>query len=58
MGPDTAEQLAAYRGLRREVITVQSAELRRLYDEHQVSDTTRRNLQHDLDLEDAAMGRT
>jgi NhaP-type Na+/H+ or K+/H+ antiporter len=56
--PDSAELLASYRGLRREVIALQVAELRRLYDEHQVSDTTRRNLQHDLDLEDAAMGAT
>jgi len=52
---DNADLLAAYRGLRREVIALQSTELRRLYDEHQVSDTTRRNLQRDLDLEDAAL---
>jgi len=56
--PDNAELLAAYRGLRREVIVLQSTELRRLYDDHQVSDTTRRNLQHDLDLQDAALGDT
>ncbi len=48
--------LQAYRELRREVIAVQSAELRRLYDAHQVSDTTRRRLQRDLDLEEAGLG--
>ncbi|WP_239405667.1 Na+/H+ antiporter [Frankia sp. Cj3] len=49
--------LQAYRELHREVLVVQSVELRRLYDEHQISDTTRRRLQHDLDLEEAALGR-
>ncbi|MGW2250615.1 Na+/H+ antiporter [Kitasatospora sp. NPDC001660] len=47
---------AAYRQLRREVIAAQSTELRRLYDEHRISDTTRRRLQHDLDREEAALG--
>ncbi|QMU76670.1 Na+/H+ antiporter [Streptacidiphilus sp. PB12-B1b] len=54
--PEGTPLLAAYRGLRREVIAVQSAELRRLYDQHRVSDATRRALQHDLDLEEAGMG--
>jgi len=53
---DAAPLLTAYRGLRRDVIAVQTVELRRLYDEHQVSDATRRQLQHDLDLEDAGLG--
>jgi Na+/H+ antiporter len=47
--------LTAYHQLRREVIAVQSTELRRLYDDHQISDTTRRQLQHDLDLEEAGL---
>ncbi|MEY9967892.1 Na+/H+ antiporter [Streptacidiphilus sp. MAP12-16] len=54
VGADTF--LRAYRDLRREVIAIQGAQLRRLYDEHQVSDTTRRRLQHDLDLEEAGLG--
>nr|WP_095877197.1 Na+/H+ antiporter [Streptomyces sp. TLI_235] len=55
-GPDGSTADAAYRQLRHEVITVQSIELHRLYDEHRISDTTRRRLQHDLDREDAALG--
>ncbi|MEZ0094032.1 Na+/H+ antiporter [Streptacidiphilus sp. EB129] len=51
-----APMLTAYRGLRREIIAVQGNELRRLYDGHQVSEATRRRLQHDLDLEEAALG--
>ncbi|MFE0464317.1 Na+/H+ antiporter [Kitasatospora sp. NPDC058965] len=47
---------AEYRRLRREVITVQNAELHRLYGEHLISDATRRALQHDLDREAAALG--
>jgi CPA1 family monovalent cation:H+ antiporter len=50
--------LTAYRELRREVIAVQSAELRRLYDDHEISDTTRRRLQHELDLEETGLGGT
>ncbi|TQF02854.1 Na+/H+ antiporter [Kitasatospora acidiphila] len=46
----------AYRQLRREVIAVQNTELHRLYEEHLISDTTRRRLQHDLDREEAALG--
>ncbi|GAA2250625.1 MULTISPECIES: Na+/H+ antiporter [Kitasatospora] len=55
-GPDGGNAEATYRQLRREVIAVQNAELHRLYDEHLVSDTTRRRLQHDLDREEAALG--
>lgn len=47
---------SAYRELRHEVIAIQSAELHRLYDEHRISDTTRRRLQQDLDREEAALG--
>ncbi|MDH6132076.1 Na+/H+ antiporter [Kitasatospora sp. MAA4] len=55
-GPDGSTVDAVYRELRHEVIAVQSTELRRLYDEHRISDTTRRSLQHDLDREEAALG--
>lgn len=54
--PDGSTLDATYRELRRAVIGVQNAELRRLYDEHQISDATRRSLQYDLDREDAALG--
>ncbi|MFE9423991.1 Na+/H+ antiporter [Kitasatospora sp. NPDC006697] len=59
---DTAEPdagtptLAAYLELRREVIEIQGTELHHLYDTHRISDTTRRRLQRDLDLEEAALG--
>jgi CPA1 family monovalent cation:H+ antiporter len=56
--PGGQSALDAYRELRREVITVQSAELRRLYDDHEISDTTRRRLQHELDLEETGLGGT
>ncbi|MDT2006927.1 Na+/H+ antiporter [Rhodococcus opacus] len=54
--PDGSTMDAAYRELLREVIAVQNAELRRLFDEHRISDATRRSLQHDLDREEAALG--
>ncbi|WP_406433368.1 Na+/H+ antiporter [Streptomyces sp. NBC_00631] len=44
-----------YRQLRRDLIAVEAAELRRLYDEHTISDTTRRRLQRSLDLEEARL---
>ncbi|MEU4118468.1 hypothetical protein AB0F71_28730 [Kitasatospora sp. NPDC028055] len=43
--PDGTTADAAYRQLRHEVIAVQSTELHRLYDEHRISDITRRRLQ-------------
>ncbi|MFF7633111.1 Na+/H+ antiporter [Kitasatospora sp. NPDC008050] len=55
-GPEHSTLDATYRELRRELISVQNAELRRLYDQHRISDTTRRTLQHDLDREEAALG--
>ncbi|MFJ1708419.1 Na+/H+ antiporter [Kitasatospora sp. NPDC088346] len=55
-GPDGSTADAAHRQLRHEVIAVQNNELHRLYDEHRISDTTRRRLQHDLDREEAALG--
>jgi CPA1 family monovalent cation:H+ antiporter len=44
-----------YRQLRRDLITIEAAELQRLYDEHRISDTTRRRLQRSLDLEEARL---
>ncbi|MFC1417770.1 Na+/H+ antiporter [Streptacidiphilus cavernicola] len=54
--PEDASVLQVHRQLRRDVIALQSAELRRLYDTHRISDTTRRLLQYDLDLEEAGLG--
>ncbi|MEV3858563.1 Na+/H+ antiporter [Streptomyces sp. NPDC050095] len=51
--PDTSDLV--YRRLRRDLISVEAAELRRLYDEHRISDTTRRRLQRSLDLEEARL---
>jgi CPA1 family monovalent cation:H+ antiporter len=45
------EEGDAYRQLRLDVIASQQAELRRLYREGEVSDTARRALQHQLDLQ-------
>ncbi|MER6128087.1 Na+/H+ antiporter [Streptomyces sp. NPDC001795] len=44
-----------HRQLRRDLIAVETAELQRLYDEHRISDTTRRRLQRSLDLEEARL---
>jgi len=44
-----------YRQLRRDLIAVEALELQRLYDEHAISDTTRRRLQRSLDLEEARL---
>ncbi|MFJ6485032.1 Na+/H+ antiporter [Streptomyces sp. NPDC091682] len=53
-GPyESADQV--YRHLRRDLINVEAAELRRLYDDHRISDTTRRQLQRTLDLEEARL---
>ncbi len=46
----------AYRQLRIDVIAVEAAELRRLYDINRISDTTRRRIQRRLDLEEARLG--
>jgi CPA1 family monovalent cation:H+ antiporter len=56
--PETSLADTAYRDLRHDVIALQSTELRRLYDEHRISDTTRRRLQNDLDREEAALSGT
>jgi CPA1 family monovalent cation:H+ antiporter len=37
------------------VIALQGGELRRLYEDHEISDTTRRHLQYDLDREESAL---
>ncbi|MFI1798738.1 Na+/H+ antiporter [Streptomyces sp. NPDC020379] len=47
--------LADHRALRRALIDVESDELRRLYDTHEISDTTRRRIQRALDLEDLGL---
>ncbi|MFI6466538.1 Na+/H+ antiporter [Streptomyces sp. NPDC050538] len=44
-----------YRQLRRDLIAVETVELQRLYDDHAISDTTRRRLQRSLDLEEARL---
>ncbi|MEU1516048.1 Na+/H+ antiporter [Streptomyces sp. NPDC005811] len=44
-----------YRQLRRDLISVEATELQRLYDDHTISDTTRRRLQRSLDLEEARL---
>ncbi|MGW1881426.1 Na+/H+ antiporter [Streptomyces sp. NPDC001970] len=44
-----------YRQLRRDLILVEADELQRLYDDHLISDTTRRRLQRSLDLEEARL---
>ncbi|MFI9650392.1 Na+/H+ antiporter [Streptomyces sp. NPDC052040] len=55
-GPAPGESAdLVYRQLRRDLIAVEAAELRRLFDDHAVSDTTRRRLQRSLDLEEARL---
>jgi monovalent cation/hydrogen antiporter len=53
--PATTPGEDAYRRLRREVIDAQAAELARMFREGEISDTTRRTLQHRLDLEEARL---
>jgi CPA1 family monovalent cation:H+ antiporter len=54
---DPADSTAtAYRAMRRALIEAESAELQRLYDEHRISDTTRRRIQRALDQEDVGLG--
>ncbi|MFC1417705.1 Na+/H+ antiporter [Streptacidiphilus cavernicola] len=50
-----ASLLQVYQQLRREVIVLQGTELQRMYETHQISDTTRRQLQYDLDLEESGL---
>lgn len=53
-GPhESADQV--YRQLRRDLINKEAAELQHLYDDHRISDTTRRRLQRSLDLEEARL---
>ncbi|MEV0322516.1 Na+/H+ antiporter [Streptomyces sp. NPDC050658] len=52
-GQESADRV--YRQLRRDLIAVEAGELRRLYEEHSISDTTRRKLQRSLDLEEARL---
>ena len=46
-----------YRALRRDLIAAEALELDRLYEAGTIGDATRRELQHDLDLEEAGLGR-
>ncbi|MFF4642533.1 Na+/H+ antiporter [Streptomyces sp. NPDC001389] len=58
LGEDDAPHESAdqvYRQLRRDLIGRETAELQRLYDDHLISDTTRRRLQRSLDLEEARL---
>jgi len=50
-----ASLLQVYQQLRHEVIVLQGTELQRMYDTHQISDTTRRQLHYDLDLEESGL---
>jgi hypothetical protein len=43
----------AYRALRRDLLTVEGAELTKLFDTGDISDPTRRRIQRTLDLEQA-----
>lgn len=48
--------VSAYRGLRRAVIAEEAAELHRLYEAREITDTTRRRVQRALDLEETGLG--
>jgi CPA1 family monovalent cation:H+ antiporter len=54
--PPGEPTLVAYRALRRDLLSVQRAELGRLFDAGTISDTIRRRLLRGLDLEDAGLG--
>ncbi|GAB2751191.1 Na+/H+ antiporter [Kitasatospora kifunensis] len=54
--PEDEATVLAYRRLRRDLIELESEELRRLYDERRISEATRATLQHALDLEEAGLG--
>ncbi len=53
---DTEPPPSDYRALRRDVLSVQRAELDRLFDAGTISDTTRRRVLRGLDLEEAGLG--
>jgi CPA1 family monovalent cation:H+ antiporter len=53
---DTEPSLSGYRALRRDVLSVQRAELDRLFEAGTISDTTRRRVLRGLDLEEAGLG--
>jgi len=56
-GPGATDSTAAaYRQLRRELLSVESSELDRLYRDGVITDGTRRQVQRILDLEDAGLG--
>jgi Na+/H+ antiporter len=53
--PDSSAGMA-YLRLRREILAVESAELTRLFNDGTITDTTRRRIQRQLDLEHAGLG--
>jgi CPA1 family monovalent cation:H+ antiporter len=53
---ETPAIVIAYRLLRRDLIEVEQAELDRLHADGEITDRTRRRLQHMLDLEDVTLG--
>jgi monovalent cation/hydrogen antiporter len=55
-GPDPGLAGSADRDIRRDLIAVENAELRRLYENGIISDVTRRRLQRSLDLEATGLG--
>jgi CPA1 family monovalent cation:H+ antiporter len=55
-GPDPGPAGSADRDIRRDLIAVQNAELKRLYENGIISDVTRRRVQRSLDLEATGLG--
>ena len=55
-GPDSGPSGSADRDIRRDLIAVENAELRRLYKNGIISDVTRRRVQRSLDLEATGLG--
>lgn len=53
---DEPNKATVYRSLRRDLLAVEGAELNRLFDTGEITDTTRRSIQRVLDLEQAGLG--
>jgi monovalent cation/hydrogen antiporter len=53
---DDADEPAAYRSLRRDLLAVEGAELNRLFESGEITDGTRQRIQRVLDLEQAGLG--
>jgi CPA1 family monovalent cation:H+ antiporter len=54
--PSSSSAAEVYRRLRRELLAVEGAELTRLFEAGEITDTTRRGIQRLLDLEHAGLG--